>query len=159
MKNRLCLFSKINPLILFFFYYGITIIHCISFFLTSLWNAELISFLGNQSATLPIFGLLNAAEHSSVIVGCILLCYWIGSLLLLLICFIATLRKRNFTLFSVVVLLDAIFTIVFMVANMLQGDVMGLHFLMLLGALLDLALFYYVFACQQSTGEGLREPS
>ncbi len=138
------LIRKINPPVPFFLYYGITVIHCVFFYLTSIWQAEPISFLGNQSVLLPLFGLLNAADSNSIFMGCILLCYWIGSMLLLFICFITTILKRKFTLFSVLVLLDAIFTIVFMVVNMSQAGVMNLHFLMLFGALLDFILFGYL---------------
>lgn len=131
---------KTDPYLLFFLYYGITIINCVSFYLTSFWSAESVSILGNQSVILPMFSLLMVTESGSLFIGRIILCYWVLSIMLLLICFIATIWKQKFAFFFILVLIDAVFTIVFTIVNMLQGDVTALHFLMLLGAFFDFVL-------------------
>lgn len=132
--------KKTNPFLLFCLYYGITIVNCVSFYLTSFWSAESVSILGNQSIILPMFGLLMVGETGSIFIGRIILCYWVVSIVLLLICFIVTIWNKKFAFFFILVLIDAVFTIVFTIVNMLQGHVTVLHFLMFLGAFFDFVL-------------------
>ena len=151
MKKKLHFIWELNPSILLFLYYSITIINCVFFFKTSLWSPESVSFLGYQSVTLPIFGLLIAADNSSVFVGLLLLFYWIGSILFLVVCFISTIWRKEYTLFFILVLTDIFFTTVFTVVNMLQGGVMSLHLLSLLGVIFDILLAICILSVKRKT--------
>ena len=127
-------------------YAAISLFNWIAFFTMNFWADSLYTIFGNHSIFYPFFGVLIADEMDAQGFAYFFVLYWIINILLLSLGYIQAIRRRKYAILLIVVFLDAIFTSIFTIANILYGGLMSLHFFMFLGAILDFGFGHYLSA-------------
>lgn len=146
MKSARCKMPQKHTLvnILVVVYWAVSFINILLFFDSGSWGEPIYTLLGNHSLLYPFWGMLIAIDIESRLLFLFFILYWMITVVCFVVSSIIMLRKKKYRVFRILVFSDSIFVILFTLSNMWCGGVVDLHYLMLLGALINLCFWFYL---------------